>query len=453
MRLRTYLGLLFGVGVVVAASFLAQENREFLAEPFRLGGGSSLPLGVVLLLVFLTGLLPPTTVLLVGTIRRDLALREERRARREADSLAASFRRAVDLQADGQWQRAAAELEVVLAARPDNFSALLCYGEVLRKLGRFEDALEIHRRASVHHPQSVALLYQLADDYQARREPEVAEEIRNRVLRDFPGMGLAVLSQRRDGALAARRFPEAALLQQRIEDLAGPRAAGLDGEREEAVRRGLAYQRAVADLESERVEEAAATCRRLFEEDPRFIPAAILLGEAELVREREEAALEVWLAGYRQTGSPVFLQRIEDHFIEREEPRRAIETLRRLIAEAENDLLPRFFLGRLYYRLEMHGEAQKLLASLGDRIDSSPTYHYLLARIHERRGELARALEHYRACARQLGVPESEYRCRVCRASYAGWQDRCEACGAWNSVELDFEEERVAAEAPSVLSC
>jgi tetratricopeptide (TPR) repeat protein len=171
-----------------------------------------------------------------------------------------------------------------------------------------------------------------------------------------------------------------------------------------------------------------------------------MLGEAELLAEREPQAVEAWRGGYLDTGSPVFLQRIEDHFIEREEPLRAIETLRALIAEAGNDLLPRFYLGRLYFRLEMLDEAARTLASVADRIRSSPTYHYLMARIHERRGELGRAVESYVACLRQLDLGTAEYLCSVCRCRYADWQDFCPRCGSWNSVEVNFEEEKLSPE-------
>ena len=463
MRIRTYLGLLLALGAIFLASYLTHQNQQLIHERFRLAADTTVPLWTVLLGAFLLGLLPTMTVLLVGSVRRDLALRDERRKSREAESIQASFRRAVDYQADGQWARAGAELEVVLAARPKDFSPLLRYGEVLRRMGRLDRALEVHQRASVQYPTSAALLYQLAEDYEARGEGEVAREIRNRLLRDFPSFGLSVLRRRRNAALGARQFAKASELERQIQALApaealappegsvaAPEAAREEARREEGVRLGLEYERGVAQLEGEEVEAAIATFRGLLEREPRFIPAAIMLGEAELVADDEPAAIDTWLAGYRRTGSPVFLARIEDHYIEREEPLQAIETLRGLIAEADNDLLPRFFLGRLYYRLEMHDEALKILEGLAERIGTSPTYYYVLGRLRERRGELLAAVDCYATCARQLGLAQAEYRCKVCRATQPDWRDRCDACGSWNSIEMDFEEENVSAEALGV---
>jgi tetratricopeptide (TPR) repeat protein len=123
----------------------------------------------------------------------------------------------------------------------------------------------------------------------------------------------------------------------------------------------------------------------------------------------------------------------------------AIQTLHELIATADNDLLPRFYLGRLYYRLEMLDEALRQLSSIAERVAVSPTFHKLLARIHERRGNLQRAAQSYMAALEQAGLASTEYACTACGEGHAAWSDRCEQCGAWSSLELAFEEERLTA--------
>jgi predicted Zn-dependent protease len=450
MRIRSFFGLLLAVAAAIYAAVLHAHNRELLHEPFRLGAESTIPLWGALLALFLAGFLPTGVTLVIDTLRRELGRRRKRRRLREAESLEATLRRGVDLAADGQPARAATELEAYLAGQPENFAALVAYGEVLRDLGRVDEAIEVHRRGVARYPQSAALLYQLAEDYRARGDGEAEREIQGRLLRDHPGLGLGVLKARRAAAIARRDWGEATALHDRATRLVaeGGEVAALA--RESGLAQGLDYQRGVLLLEADRVEEARAIFRGLLEREPRFIPARIMLGEAELVAGTEEAALDAWRAGYRETGSPVFLQRIEDHLIEEEQPARAIESLRQLIAEADNDLLPRFYLGRLYYRLEMHDEALKQLDAVEARIHSSPTFHYLRARIHERRGDAQRAAEAYSACVRQLDLGAAEYACRVCGTRTPDWRDACSRCGSWNSVELDFEEERLSAEALGV---
>jgi predicted Zn-dependent protease len=446
VRIRSFLGLLFAIAVVFAASYLVKLNDPLLQQPFRLTQNTSVTVWWMLFAVFLAGYVPVAAMLVADTLRRELKQRRERRQKREEESLEATYRRAVDLHVDGQLARAASELEAYLAARPESFSGLARYGVVLRELGRADEAIDVHRRASNLYPHAVTVLYQLADDYVAKGEREVAREIEGRIVRDFPGVGLDVLRKRRGEAVSRRDWVEASRLHERVTQLLSHAGDAQALAREASLGQGLDYQRGVLLLEEDRVAEASEQFQRLLEHEPRFLPARILQGECELVAERPAQAVAAWRQGYLETGSPVFLARIEDHFIEREEPLQAIETLRGLIAEADNDLLPRFFLGRLYYRLEMLDEAARTLAGVAERIKSSPSYHYLLGRIHERRQDLPRAVAAYVACLRQLELGSSEYKCRVCAQRYEDWRDFCSRCGSWNSVDLNFEEERLSAE-------
>jgi len=446
MRVRTFVGILTALAIVVTVSYLTHQNIELLQQPFSLSAERIVPVYVVLLTVFLLGFLPVVIALLVQTLKRDLAQRRDRRFSREAKSLEGGVRRGADLQADGQWGRAATEYEAYLAAHPEHFETLVRYGEALRHLGRGEEALEVHRRASVLYPQSAAILYEMAEDYEVLGETDVAQQLRDRILREFPSMGLRVMRRRRSVALSTQDWKGAMRLQQRIQALLEEHGGEAELEREEGVRLGLAYQQGVEHLEADEVEEARAVFDQILEQEPTFIPAIIMRGEAALMSGDDDQALADWLRGFEATGSPVFLQRIEDHFIERENPLLAIETLHGLIADSRSDLLPRFFLGRLYYRLEMHEEALKVLAGLEDRIRKSPTFHYLLARIRERRGEMHKAVESYRSCVRESRLRTAEYTCGLCRTRFDIWRARCAACGSWNSVELDFDEESVSAE-------
>lgn len=448
MKLRTYVGVLLGVLVVTVVSALALRNRDLLFQPFAVGGDASLPLWAALLGAFLLGLLPPLVLVSVQALQNQLARRRSRRLRREEESYEHRFRRAIDQSVDGQHRRAAETLESLLAERPEDYTALLRYGEELRHVGRHAEALEVHRRASVLYPNSTALLYQLAADYEAAGDAEVAREVRNRLLREFPGQGLAVLRRRRDAAMAAGRWHDALRWHEKIGTLLGPSEgdAGIDHELEEGMRVGLVFERALSLLEAEtlhenRTREAAEIFRRLRDDEPRFVPAAIFYGEAHLLLGDEKVALDAWRTGFAETGSPVFLQRLEDYFIEVGDPARGIETLHALIAESDHDVLVRFFLGRLYARLEMHDEALRTLEAVEEPMDRSPMFHYLVGRIHSRRNEPKKAAGHFQRGLALRGVPGWAFRCSECRKRTEDWQARCDSCGRWNTVELDLGRE------------
>lgn len=449
MRLRTLIGIVVALGVAITVAYLATENEDLLAQRFQIGAGASLAVWVLLLIVFLLGFVPAVSLLTAQSLKRDLARRRQRRRSRETRSLESSIRRATDYEADGLWGKAAAEHEAVLAERPEDFATLLAYGAVLRRQGRPGEALEVHRRASVLYPRSVAVLYELAADYEVNGEEEVARQIRDRILRDFQGRGLRVLRRLRGEAIARRDWAEARRLHERIESMLAESGADADPAPEAGVTTGLAYQRGIELAESERLDEAAGVFAEILERQPDFLPAAIMLGEVEVERGDGAAAVAVWLRGFESSGSPIFLQRIEDHYIERGQPVEAIETLHELAGRTSEDFLPRFFLGRLYARLEMHEEALRILGELKERIGRAPGFRRLMARIHERRGEMGKAVEMLSACLDEAGVASGEYLCRICGARYRDWLDRCECCGAWGSVDLDIEEEGASAAAES----
>lgn len=452
MQLRNTIGVLFGLFLVFEAASLVAGNPHLLEERLHLGFfGLELPVYTAFFLVFLAGFLPPAIYLFQHSLRQDLARRSGRRRDREAMSFSQRFRRAVDLEVDGQGAKAVAELESLLSEKPEDFATLARYGEVLRLLGRADEALEVHRRASLLYPQSVALLYQLAADYEARGEGGVADEVRNRILRDFPGQGLEVMRRRRAAAMAESRWEDALRWQDKIEALVAESGDPALVEREHEIDQGLAYQRGLGLLEADRPGDALPVFRKLLQQEPRFIPAAIMLGEAELLQENEGAALEEWRRGFRATGSPIFLQRFEDYFIENEEPARAIETLQKLSGDKETDLLVRFFLGRLYYRLEMLDDSLRILESLRERLDLSPTYHYLIGRIRQRRSDLPLAVGHYQTALQRLRLPAARYVCARCGAEHEEWQGRCGGCGAWSSIDLDLEDVQLAPEDGSLI--
>ena len=58
MRLRTFVGILVALLVVVAVSYLSHQNVELLSERFEITSERSIPLYGMVLAVFLLGFLP-----------------------------------------------------------------------------------------------------------------------------------------------------------------------------------------------------------------------------------------------------------------------------------------------------------------------------------------------------------------------------------------------------------
>ena len=107
------------------------------------------------------------------------------------------------------------------------------------------------------------------------------------------------------------------------------------------------------------------------------------------------------------------------------------------------DMGLRFFLGKLYYRLEMVDEAFNTLIAidLGDR--DYPDLHKLLGNIYLRRGSLGLAAAEFKKALRfkkQVIVP---YVCSNCSYSTVHWSGRCPNCGKWNTFGVDLEKSSI----------
>jgi hypothetical protein len=94
----------------------------------------------------------------------------------------------------------------------------------------------------------------------------------------------------------------------------------------------------------------------------------------------------------------------------------------------------------------MHEEAAKILQGLAENLDPSPTYHYLLGRICQRRDDPRAAVANYLKCLQRLGISNVTFICQSCSTRREDWSARCGFCGSWNSVALDMEEQKFAPE-------
>jgi tetratricopeptide (TPR) repeat protein len=189
-------------------------------------------------------------------------------------------------------------------------------------------------------------------------------------------------------------------------------------------------------MKQSRFRDAAALFKRLAKDEPSFTPAHLQWGRAVERDGNLKEALEIWQQGFKATGSPVFLSAIEDHLLDRESPRQAIEVLEALAHTARRPLLPRFYLGCLFLRLEMIDEAHRQFESIRGEAEGLPVYHYYRGLVLERRGAVPGAAVAFRSALERLALPRIEYECSVCQKRYARWVDRCERCGEWNRVTV-----------------
>lgn len=438
MRIRTFLLGIVVLGVIWGLAELLIRNDELLKQDFYLWGTTALPIGITLLLVFVIGAL---TTLVFGLSREAGRMTERwrtRRARKKSEEIEEEYSRGLMAVLEGREEEALVHFRAVLERDSRHFNTLLKLGEVLRGLGRHNDAIEYHRKAQHLKEEDTRPLYALCEDYDAKGDMARARAVLGKLIA-INKHSVSAWRKLRSLHMKEGSWDEALEAQRRVEKHSSP-----NDPRDAADRRfgrGIRCEIARSRLSAGRSKDAVGILRRLLKEDPRFIPAHVLMGEAMKGEGREKEAVEAWHQGFEATGSPIFLTVLEEHFLRADNPLGAIEALKRCVGGAKKDTLPRFYLGKLYFRLEMLDDALSVLSSLEGRSSYAPTLHYLLARIHERRKNFRDSSAEYRKVIKEMDLVQLEYECRACGATFLEWSGRCEDCGEWNTIEVKLREE------------
>jgi lipopolysaccharide biosynthesis regulator YciM len=438
MRIRTIFLIAAALGTIYAVISVMLANVDVLRMELRLWDGVSISVGWGLVGCFAVGFL---VTLIAGSAREAGLMLErwrQRRASRKSEEIEEEYSRGLDALLEGREDEALHHFRAVLERDSRHFNTLIKLGEVLRGQGKWADAIEYHRKAQGIKPGDVRPLYALVEDHEAQGDLAKARS-----------QLLAIINIKKNSVVAWRKLRSLHMKQgdwekaleahQRVEKQSVP-----DHPLDAIDRRfgeGIEYEIAKQQLASDRTRNAIAGLRRLIKHNEQFIPAHIGLGEALIDAGQEDEAIRAWHAGFEVTGSPILLRALEEHFLRKEQPLAAIEALKRCIAGARKDTLARFYLGKLYFRLEMLDDAFSVLSALEGRASYAPTLHYLLGRIHERRHKLREAVREYRQVIKELELIQLDYGCRCCGETLMEWTDRCESCGEWNSVEVNFREE------------
>lgn len=439
MQIRTFLAILAALAIVAFIAGLGSLNQHLLDQSFQITPDRTIPLWAALVGTFLAGVLIFLVVFMLrgsADIIERWRMLQGRRAGRAVDEL---YNRGMEAALEGREEKALEHFRAILSREPDHFLALLKSGAVLRSLKRMPEAVETHKRAHRLHDTAMEPLYELVKDYEALDQVAKAKVVLNRIIQLRPRKALAAYRKLRKYAMREGDWSKAWELQGLIEAQMEKTPYKLEAERRYNI--GIRYEICCQATREARVKDALNGLRKITRSEPSFVPAHLKMGEILNRQGQEEAAVQVWANGFQQTGSPVFLTTVEEHFLAEEDPEGAIHSLQEAVARSEKDSLSRLFLAKLYLRLEMIDEAYREFKGLAERASSSPTLHAYLAYVHERRGEFRDAALEYRHVIKDLDYLNLQYRCQVCDERYAAWADRCGTCGEWNQIALDFGED------------
>jgi lipopolysaccharide biosynthesis regulator YciM len=339
------------------------------------------------------------------------------------------YREGVGRLLSGDIKKAKALLQKALDRDPSRIETYIALASAHLQEGASQEAVNLLRKARDIEPRNLEVLFKLASTYEETNYHEEARQAYKEILAVEKDNRKAIRTLR-DLHIRHERWQEALDLQKRLLK-AGPSSERLEEEKKKQLY--LRYEVARKALGEGQTDQAKAEFKEIIKQAPDFTPARVSLGDAYQSQKRPDEADRVWQEGYQDLGRSVFLSRLEDLYMEAEDPTTLLSFYRSAILEREDDLMLRLFFGKLCLRLEMVDEALEQLYAVENAGVDTPHLHLLLAEAHRRRSRIDEAIGEYK---KALGVDSRislGYVCDTCGESSVEWLSRCPECGTWGS--------------------
>ncbi len=324
----------------------------------------------------------------------------------------------------------------VLAVDGNHVDTLLRMGISQLREKNPQEAILLHQKALSLDRDNVEVMFSLAADYEEAKRYDDALKVYQEILAK-DASNLTALIRMRDLYQRLNHWGDLYETQRRL--LANP-LSPTEQEVEHRKLVGFKYEFGRSLLEAGDMERARKIFRGVIKLDKDFIPAYLGLGEVYFEEDKFKEAAELWEKAYKITSSVLLLHRLEDLYLKQGEPGKAIELYSQAVTWKPQDISLKFFLGKLYYRLEMIDEAFDTLSSVDWGDKEFPDVHKLLGNIYLRRGSLGLAASEFKKALgfkKQIIIP---YVCSNCELRTTDWTGRCPNCGKWNTFGVNLEK-------------
>ncbi|MBX3329891.1 MAG: tetratricopeptide repeat protein [Nitrospira sp.] len=321
-------------------------------------------------------------------------------------------------------------LEKALAIDPNRVDSLLWLGNIHRSEQNYPEAIRLHQHAQRVDDRNIEVLLELGKDLEEAKRYEEALLTLQKILKIEPD-NLTALIRKRNLNIRMERWGEALEIQHRLLKANLPAA---EKQAESALLVGCTYEVGRQLLERGHPDKARRYFRGAIKKDRSFLPAYIGMGEILLHEGKTKDAVEILKKVYSRTRSVIILHRLEELFLDQGEPSEIIRVYQEALQQDPHNPILQFYLGKLYYRLEMVDEAFDLLTTIEGPQDHLLDYHKIMANLHLRKQHFEEAIVELKKALsfkKRVVVP---YICTQCQQESVEWSGRCRRCAKWNTL-------------------
>jgi len=277
----------------------------------------------------------------ISTLARDAkrAIEGYQKSRqiRKGQSLKEELNKGMDDFLRGNLPKAKTHFVEVLKRDPSQIDLYFRLSEIALKEGNDEEALYWLERARLIDMKNVDILLSEAGLYQRMKRFDEAIRTLNLAI-GLDETNLKALRSLREICLNSRRWEEAIRIQKSILKL----TKGKQTEEEETLcYLGLKYEHARELLSrggEENLENALKEAKEIVRERKTFLPGFVLLGDIYLRIGKWASAGKVWGKSFTRFKSIIFIVRLEDLYLDREDPSTLLRIYQRALRQNPNKI-------------------------------------------------------------------------------------------------------------------
>lgn len=399
------------------------------------------PTPIFLVAAVLAGLLLGNGLHVLSLLGRSLTSWRGSRKQKRQDEVSSLYRNGVGRLLSGDLKKARILLQKALDRDARRVDVLLALANVAEQEGNLQQAVEYLLKARDLEPKGIEVLFKLAAINRADNRIEEAME-GYRSLLTIDSENRKALRALRNLHMERNEWDDALALQKRILKAA---AGGSKLQVEKHQMLQIRYEIARRDFEQGATDQAIKAFEELSRENHVATPARVSLGDAYLKKGQLPKAADVYQAGYLAEKRSVFLARLEDCYMQAEDPSALLNFYRKQLLADGDDLLLRLYFGRFCLRIEMVDEAIEQLHAVESSGIDFPQLHLLLAEANRRRKQTDEALNEYRLALKVDHHLRLGFVCASCATVSDSWQSRCAKCGAFDSLNLPERQQMLQA--------
>lgn len=374
----------------------------------------------------------------IGTLARDLKrgfqnLRQSRKKKREL-SIREELNRGIEYYIRGDLQKAKSHFIEVLNKDPSQINIYFKLSELGVKEGNLEEALNWLERARWYDMRNVDILLKEAELYQRMNRLEDAIRILNLAI-SINETNIDAHKSLRQIYMDGGKWDEALRIQKSIIKM----TRGKQVEEETIFYLGLKYEYARKLMSrggEENLERALKEAKEIVKERKTFEPGFVLLGDIYLRLGKWNSAGKVWRKSFQRFKSIIFILRLEDLYLGREDPNPLLHFYQKALTSEPENWMVAFFYAKLCLRLEMLDEALEEINEISLSRRDFPALHRLLAEIYLHKKDFNRAAQEFEKTFEMSKTSYLPFSCSVCDREVKEWIAYCPQCHNWSTYTI-----------------